>query len=136
MKERQIDVYLNLIFHQHGTSHVQTITGQMKYSVTMKQYFEKIILPYVNEKRKELKLSIDHPALLIFDNFKAQTTSSILKFWMVIIWILFCCLLIALTGYSCWIYQLIIPPKIFCAHSFRTGIPKNCTNNYKNNLLK
>ena len=80
MKERQIDVYLNLIFHQHGTSHVQTITGQMKYSVTMKQYFDKIILPYVNEKRKELKLSSDHPALLIFDNFKAQKTSSILKF--------------------------------------------------------
>jgi len=43
----------------------------------MKQYFEKIILPYV---RKELKLSSDHPALRIFDNFKAQTTSSILKF--------------------------------------------------------
>ena len=30
MKERQINVYLNLIFHQHGTSHVHTITGQMR----------------------------------------------------------------------------------------------------------
>ena len=45
----------------------------------MKLYFEKIILPYVNTKREELKLCHDQPALLIFDDFKAQTTSSILK---------------------------------------------------------
>ena len=45
----------------------------------MKQYVEKIILPYVNDKRKGLKLPHNQPALLIFDNFKAQTTSSILK---------------------------------------------------------
>ena len=44
----------------------------------MKQYIGKIILPYINDKRKELKLPHDQPALLIFDNFKAQTTSSTL----------------------------------------------------------
>ena len=40
------------------------------------KYFKKIILPYVNEKRKELQLSSDHPALVIFDNSKAQITLS------------------------------------------------------------
>ena len=48
--------------------------------LAMKQYVENIILAYVNDKRKELNLSNDHPALLIFDNFKAQTTPNILKF--------------------------------------------------------
>ena len=32
----------------------------------------------MKEKRKELKLSIDHPALVLFDNFKAQCTSDLL----------------------------------------------------------
>ena len=59
--------------------HVTHSDNHWSNEITMKQYFEKIILPYVNEKRKELQLSSDHPALLIFDNFKAQTTSSILK---------------------------------------------------------
>ena len=45
----------------------------------MKQYVEKIVLPYVTRKREELQLRHDQPALLIFDNFKAQTTSSFLK---------------------------------------------------------
>ena len=46
---------------------------------TMKDYVHKVILPYIVKKRKELKLSLDHPALLIFDNFKAQCTSDILR---------------------------------------------------------
>jgi len=37
-----------------------------------------IIIPYVNEKRKDLKLAHDHRALVIFDNFRAQCTSSLL----------------------------------------------------------
>ena len=45
---------------------------------TMREYFERIIFPYVEEKRSSLKLSNDQPALLIFDNFKAQCTPSIL----------------------------------------------------------
>ena len=47
--------------------------------ITMTQYVEMIIVPYINNKRKELKLSHHQPALLIFDNFKAQITSSLLK---------------------------------------------------------
>ena len=45
---------------------------------TMKEYIEQIILPYVAEKRKNLKLADKYPALLIFDNFKAQCTPAIL----------------------------------------------------------
>ena len=45
---------------------------------TMKEYIEQIILPYVAEKRKNLKLADKYPALLIFDNFKAQCTLAIL----------------------------------------------------------
>ena len=44
----------------------------------MKEYVEKILVPYIDKKRTELKLLPNQPALLIFDNFKAQTTSSIL----------------------------------------------------------
>ena len=36
---------------------------------TMKEYFTEIILPFVNEKRRILKLSSEQQALLIFDNF-------------------------------------------------------------------
>jgi len=45
----------------------------------MTDYIDSVILPYINEKRNELKLSNKQPALLIFDNFKAQCTSSLLN---------------------------------------------------------
>ena len=51
--------------------------------LTMKEYFEQIILPYINKKREDLKLVKNHPALLIFDNFKAQCTKVCLHFWMI-----------------------------------------------------
>ena len=62
-----------------STWHVTHSENHWSNETTMKQYIEKIILPYVNDRRKELKLSGNQPALLIFDNFKAQTTSSFLK---------------------------------------------------------
>ena len=46
---------------------------------TMREYCERIIFPYIEEKRSALKLSSDQPAVLIFDNFKAQCTSSLLS---------------------------------------------------------
>ena len=46
---------------------------------TTKAYIEDIILPYVNEKRRQLHLEDDHPALVIFDVFKGQCTEEILK---------------------------------------------------------
>ena len=44
----------------------------------MKEYIEHIILPYIHGKRKQLKLADDYPALLTFENFKAQCTPAIL----------------------------------------------------------
>ena len=45
----------------------------------MIEYIETIILPYVEGKHKELKLSVDQQALAIFDVFKGQQTERILK---------------------------------------------------------
>lgn len=45
---------------------------------TMKGYIEVVILPYINKKKEDLHLPDEQSALLIFDNFKAQCTSSIL----------------------------------------------------------
>jgi hypothetical protein len=42
----------------------------------MKAYIEKILLPYINGKRRELKLHPDYPALVIFDKFTGQGTES------------------------------------------------------------
>ena len=48
--------------------------------LTIKEYFEQIILPYINKKQEHLKLIKNHPALLVFDNFKAQRTKDLLTF--------------------------------------------------------
>ena len=45
----------------------------------MIEYINEIILPYINEKRSELKLDHEQAALLIFDNFKAPCTASVLS---------------------------------------------------------
>ena len=46
----------------------------------MRQYIDKIILPYLCQKRKELKLPPEQPAVMIFNNFKGQCTKELLKF--------------------------------------------------------
>ena len=38
---------------------------------------DKILLPYVNKQRKKLKLENSHPALLLFDCFRGQTTADV-----------------------------------------------------------
>ena len=45
---------------------------------TMKEYVDNVLLQYITEKRQSLGLAIDYPALVIFDNFKAQCTSAFL----------------------------------------------------------
>ena len=42
-----------------------------------KEYINNIIIPYIQRKRKELKLSPSHPALSIYDEFKGQLTPDI-----------------------------------------------------------
>ena len=46
---------------------------------TMMAYLQNILLPYVIKTRKDLKLANTHPCLVIFDQFKAQTTQRFLK---------------------------------------------------------
>ena len=45
---------------------------------SMKEYVETVIVPYISRQKADLKLPDDQGSLLIFDNFKAQITSSIL----------------------------------------------------------
>ena len=47
---------------------------------TTRQYIMNILLPYLQEKRKQLKLSPSYPALVLFDNFKGQCTEQLLMF--------------------------------------------------------
>lgn len=45
----------------------------------MVDYVQKIIVLYIMETRKQLKLDSQHPALVIFDVFKGQCTESVFK---------------------------------------------------------
>ena len=45
----------------------------------MKEYINNILLPYIKEKRRSLNLAYDYPALVLFDNFKAQCTPGFLS---------------------------------------------------------
>ena len=60
-----------------GISHIRT-SNRWCNEHTMHQYINKVILPYICNKRKDLKLPIDLPAVLIFDNFKGQCTLELL----------------------------------------------------------
>ena len=46
---------------------------------TIIAYLENVIIPYVKKERKVLKLKDDHCALTLFDVFKGQCTSQVLK---------------------------------------------------------
>ena len=46
---------------------------------TMKRYLFKVVVPFLDAKRKELNLVSSHPALAIFDCFKGQTTPEFLS---------------------------------------------------------
>ena len=45
----------------------------------MVQYIKHVLLPYLANKRSCLQVEPDHPALVIFDNFKAQITDEVLQ---------------------------------------------------------
>jgi len=45
----------------------------------MTDYLNKVLIPYVERKRLELHLGSRYPAVVMFDNFKAQCTAEILK---------------------------------------------------------
>ncbi len=58
--------------------HITYTANHWANEETSLAYIEKILTPYVNQKRRELSLDIQHPALVIFDRFKGQCTSSVL----------------------------------------------------------
>ena len=60
--------------------HVTYTPSHWANDETMMDYAHSILLPYVGAKRKEHKLSNDHPALAIFDQFKGQLTLTFRNF--------------------------------------------------------
>ena len=44
----------------------------------MKEYVDNILVPYITEKRRSLGLADDYPALVLFNNFKAQVNPNVL----------------------------------------------------------
>ena len=58
--------------------HVTCTPNHWSNEDKMKEYIERMI-PYVDSKHKELKVSSDQPALAIYDVFKGQQTEDIAK---------------------------------------------------------
>jgi len=54
---------------------IQVLTGAMR---ALQDYVDELILPYINMKRKKIKLPSNHPALPLFDTFKAQCRETLL----------------------------------------------------------
>ena len=57
--------------------HVTYMPNHWSNEEKMKEYLKEIIIPYVEWKRKDLQLTSNHPALVLFDVFKGQQTDSI-----------------------------------------------------------
>ena len=58
--------------------HITYSSNHWSNESTMKEYIQHVLLPYIDEKRKNLKLANDYPALVTYDNFKGQCTPDIL----------------------------------------------------------
>ena len=70
---KQLLAYLKLNFLKTGMSHLPRTIGQMKkrrWSIII----QLVLMPYIRDKRKELSLPDNFPALVLFDAFKGQTT--------------------------------------------------------------
>ena len=61
-----------------GTSHAHQ-TNHPSNENTMIDYVEKIIIPYVSNKRKKLGKDRDQSAVVIFDVFKGQCVENVFK---------------------------------------------------------
>lgn len=59
--------------------HICSTQNHWSNEKTMIEYVKQIVIPYVSEKRSELKVSSDQSALVIFDVFKGQCTEAIFK---------------------------------------------------------
>ena len=54
--------------------HITFTENHWSNEATMVDYLEKVLVPYVERKREELKLDSNYPALVIFDRFRGQCT--------------------------------------------------------------
>ena len=59
--------------------HITFTENHWSNEQTTGNYLEKIFFPYLEKKRQELRLDVNHPALVIFDRFRGQCTESILE---------------------------------------------------------
>ena len=58
--------------------HVTFTENHWSNEKTMVDYLEKVLFPYVEKKKRELKLDSDYPSLVTFDRFRGQCTETIL----------------------------------------------------------
>ena len=65
--------------------HITCSDNHWSNESTMIAYLQDILFPYIDCKREQLKLGANFPALVIFDNFKAQRTEKVLKLLRTII---------------------------------------------------
>jgi len=77
-KVQPVHVCQQINFQIPGMSLTPTTTGAMKV-YTVKLYIEKIIVPFIQKKKDELKLPNSQRALCIIDGFKAQCTREVVK---------------------------------------------------------
>ena len=59
--------------------HITCSDNHWSNESTMIAYLQNILFPYIDCKREELNLGVNFPALVMFDNFKAQRTEKVLK---------------------------------------------------------
>ena len=59
--------------------HITHSINHWSNDTTMQGYIEKLLLPYIKNKRKELQLEPDYPALVMFDVFKGQCSVKLFK---------------------------------------------------------
>ena len=84
------------------------------------EYISKVILPFIQAKREEL-FQPDHPALVIYDEFKGQLTDSVHSFWMLIKFMLLKFLQTVPTTYSQWIWRSTDQQRNSFARNFMFG---------------
>ena len=59
--------------------HLTYTANHWSNTATMVEYVKRIIVPNIAQMRQELKLSDDHPALVLFDVFKGQCTDELFE---------------------------------------------------------
>ena len=57
--------------------HLTTTPTHWSNEETMKHYIDKVIVPFIDTKRKKLNLPSDYPAVVLFDHFSGQITQDI-----------------------------------------------------------